>query len=718
MADISDQILALLQRRTYQPLKLKALARKLGVTKPQYAEFKKALRRLLREERIEVGKNHTIRAIGPHGSITGTFRRLTTGLGFVRPNAIGGKIGSDIRIPDFESLDAATGDIVLVKILRKSNRPDINPTGQILRILERATRQFVGTYFVRDGQGYVRVDGNIFSHSVAVGDPGAKNAKAGDKVVFEMVCFPTVEERGEGVITEVLGPHGQPGVDTLSVMRAFGLPDAFPEDALKEARLAADTFREDDLEGREDFTKELTITIDPVDARDFDDAIGLKLDPETLHWELAVHIADVGHFAPAGGALDREARKRATSVYLPQRVIPMFPELISNHLASLQPGKVRYVKSAILSFTPEGILTHTRFAEGAIRSRQRFSYEQVMTLLDKGNAKVQECPPAEDKPEHVVEPEVYELLLRMRDLAMLLRQRRRKRGALELSMPEVELEYDEQGKVTGGHFATHDVSHQIIEEFMLAANEAVASRLNEAGAVFLRRVHPEPDPMRLADFAEFARTLGYKMSTNADRFAVQRILEASSNKPEVHAVHYALLRSLKQAVYSPEDEGHYALASDDYCHFTSPIRRYPDLTIHRQLAQLLRTGKAGGDRVELLGLGEHCSKMERRAELAERELIKVRLLSYLAERIGMELEVVITGVADYGFFGQAQTLPVEGLVHVSTLSDDFYWFDEANHSLIGKRTSRRYRLGDGVRVQVVRVDLHKRQLDFRIVAKA
>jgi ribonuclease R len=312
---------------------------------------------------------------------------------------------------------------------------------------------------------------------------------------------------------------------------------------------------------------------------------------------------------------------------------------------------------------------------------------------------------------------VLALLLRMRDLAMILRKRRLKRGALELNMPEIELEYDDQGRVTGAHFLRHDVSHQIIEEFMLAANEAVAEHLDGLGVAFLRRVHPAPEPLKLKAFADFARSLGYKLDRDTSRFALQRVLEQSAGQPEAHAVHYALLRSLKQAVYSPEEEGHYALASDDYCHFTSPIRRYPDVTVHRLLDQWLRTRRSGSDETELAAVGEHCSTTERRADLAERELIKVKLLTYLEERLGMELEGVITGVADYGFYAQAEKLPIEGLVHVSTLTDDYYHHDDATHSLEGRRTRKRYRLGDKVRVQVVRVDVQRRQLDFRVSTK-
>jgi ribonuclease R len=707
MPSFEEMILAAVARRGYHPLKPKALARKLGVPAPQYPVFRQALRDLLKQGRLELGRNHAVRATPPHGTVTGTFRRTSTGLGFVRPHFVEGQSAAEIRISEENTRDAASGDSVLVKITRKPNRPDMNPVGEILRVLERATRQFVGTYFERDDQGLVRVDGTVFAHSIYVGDPGAKGVRPGDKVVFEMLRFPTPDDRGEGVITEVLGPRGQPGVDTLSIIRAYGLPDEFPEDAKEEAREAAAAFREDDLDGREDFTGDLVITIDPADARDFDDAVSVTRDSASGHWQLSVHIADVGHYAPPGGALDREARKRATSVYLPQRVLPMFPEVISNHLASLQQDRLRYVKSVVIDFTPEGQKTGVRFANGVIRNRRRFSYEQVLALLEAP------APPAPA----VCHPEIYAMLLRMRELAMILRGRRLRRGALELVMPEVALEYDEQGRVTGGHFRSHDISHQIIEEFMLAANEAVAEHLTSLGVAFLRRVHPDPDPHKLEAFADFARSLGYKMKSHLDRFALQRILERSAGRPEMHAVHYALLRSLKQAVYSPEESGHYALASTHYCHFTSPIRRYPDLTVHRLLGQWLRTGSAGSDEAELMALGEHCSKMERRAEAAERELVKLKLLTYLEERLGLELEVVITGVADYGFFAQAETLPVEGLVHVSTLSDDFYYYEEATHSLIGRRTNRRYRLGDKVQVNVVRVDLQRRQLDFRVARR-
>lgn len=704
MADLASRIIAVLSAKNYSPVKPKALAKRLRLSTEDYKGFRNVVADLVKQGRVEFGRNQTIRQVAPHGSIVGTYRRLPSGAGYVRPKAIDGKVRPEIFIREDRSLDASTGDEVLVRLLRKPHRTDLNTTGEIVRIIERATRQFVGTYFERDDQGYVRVDGTVFSHSIFVGDPGAKGAKPDDKVVFEMLRFPSPDDRGEGVIIEILGPRGKPGVDTLSIIRAFGLPDEFPAEVLSEAREMAAIFDENDLAGREDYTQETVITIDPVEARDHDDAVSLTKDEKTGHWLLGVHIADVSHFVPIGGSLDKEARKRGNSVYLPQRVLPMFPEILSNGLASLHESKLRYVKTVWIEFTPHAQKASVRFADGAIRVVKRFNYEQVSMIL------------ADPKhPPMTVSSEVQALLLRMHELALILRKRRKKRGALELSMPETELEYNADGEVTGAHFVVQDISHQIIEEFMLAANEAVAEHLHRLDVAFLRRIHPAPAPTKLSDFAAFARMLGYKIDLERDRFALQRVLEESAGEPEQYAVHFALLRSLKQAVYSPEVEGHYALAIQHYGHFTSPIRRYPDLTVHRLLGQWMKTGRCGSDPAELAAVGEHCTHTERRAESAERELIKTKLLTYMSERIGLEVHAVITGVADYGFFAQAEEMPVEGLVHISSLVDDYYHFDEATHTLLGRRTKRRYRLGDRVHVRVARVDLARRQLDFRLV---
>ncbi len=734
MTDLLTKILHAVAAKSYVPLKAKPLFKRLNLGEGAYPEFRRAVRELIRDGRLTMGRNNTLRAADAHGTLTGVYRRAASGHGFVRPHAVGGAFKPEIFIREEKALDASTGDEVLVRVTREATSIK-DAAGEIVRVLERATRTFVGTYFERDREALVRVDGNLFAHSVAVGDPGAKGAKPQDKVVIEMLRFPTPDERGEGVVTEVLGSHGKAGVDTLSVIKAHGLPEVFSEAALAEARQVADRFSETDLDGRTDFTNELVITIDPPDAKDFDDAISVTIDPKSKHWILTVHIADVGAFVKAGGARDTDARARATSVYLPQKVIPMFPEVISNGLASLQEGKLRYVKTVRMEFTPGVQKGHVEFFNGAIRNRKRFTYDEVQGELDALEGKKQnptpQPPPLSGEGEKVriltppprsgegvggwgSSPDLLAMLRRMRDLALLLRKKRIKRGSLQLEMPEAVLEYDAEGRVSGAHFAEHNLSHQIVEEFMLAANEAVAEHFNAHDVPFLRRVHPAPNEEKLEAFAQFADLLGHPMKRSQDRFELQRVLTATADKPERAAVHFALLRSLKQATYSPVQDEHYALASQHYCHFTSPIRRYPDLQVHRLLDRWIRTGSASANTEELVALGDHCSKMERRAEAAERELVKVRLLTYLSQRLGEQLDAVITGVADYGFFAQAERFPAEGLVHVSSLVDDYYWFDEGAHTLEGRRTKRRFRLGDRVRVEVARVDMQRRMLDLRL----
>ncbi len=456
---------------------------------------------------------------------------------------------------------------------------------------------------------------------------------------------------------------------------------------------------------RTDFTGETIVTIDPVDARDFDDAISLaRLDDGG--WRLGVHIADVSHFVRPNSALDREALERATSVYLPDRVLPMLPELISNGLASLQPGKVRYTQSAVMEFTAEGLRTSTELHSAAIRSSKRLTYEQVDEFLADG-------PTARRK----LGGKVCDLLGRMHTLAMTLRRRRLANGALELSMPEVKVELDKQGRVAGAHVVENTESHQIIEEFMLAANEAVAERLRDRGLHFLRRVHQAPSPQKIQALQDFMTELGYKTGNLQSRFEQQKLLAAAMGQPEQHAVHFAVLRSLQRAIYSPKEEGHYALASSCYCHFTSPIRRYPDLTVHRLVTAILTKAKPRNDYEELVALGRHCSDREQRAEAAERDLTKLKLLAYLSDRIGEEMDAVVTGVESYGIFVQGIKLPAEGLVRVETLSDDYYRFDRATHTLAGHRAGNRFRLGDLLRVAVARVDLERRELDFRVVER-
>jgi ribonuclease R len=673
------------------------------------------------------------------------FHRTQKGFGFVRPLPLAGEEGDrkpkddpkadDIFIPAKYTLDAAGGDVVAVEIGRgRGGGP--GPRGRVVEIMERQTRQFVGAYFESQGSAYVQVDGTLFAQPIFVGDPGAKNARPDDKVVIEMIRFPSPVHDGEGVIVEVLGPQGKPGVDTLSIIREFALPEEFAKDALDDARQEADRFDES-IGARLDLTGQTIITIDPVDARDFDDAISLeKLDDG--HWRLGVHIADVSHFVRPRTALDREAHNRATSVYLPDRVLPMLPELISNGLASLQPDRVRYTKSVFIDYSPEGVRTHTEFHSAAIKSSKRLTYEQVDAWLaanlpspsgrgaggDGSHAERHSNRPhpsplsvGEGTVAAKLTPPVHALLGRMHELAMLLRRRRIRHGSLVLTMPEVKIDLDKEGRVAGAHVVEDTESHQMIEEFMLAANEAVANLLHEQGIPFLRRVHESPSPHKLKALTEFVRELGIGVAGLHDRFELQQLLKTVIGQPEQHAVNYAVLRAMQRAVYSPKEEGHYALASDCYCHFTSPIRRYPDLHIHRLLDDYIAKHKSRLHKGELVVLGQHCSDREQRAEAAERDLTRVKLLVYLSDHVGMLMDALVTGVENFGLFVEGVELPAEGLIRTESLADDFYTFDRATHSLTGRRFGNRYRLGDRLKVVVTRVDPIRRELDFRLLGR-
>lgn len=697
MTHFIDKVLKLVSEPEYRGLTLKAMARRFKIDVDDYAEFRAAVKALVKEGRLDLAKDKTLRKPDTAGLIIGVYKRSAKGFGFVRPHNTKER-ADQIYIPPNAGRDASSGDEVAVKITKRPKSPGMNLEGRVVQVLARASGVFVGTYFEQVAAGFVKVDGTTFHDPIYVGDPGAKGAKPGDKVAIEMVRYPTPYEEGEGVITEVLGPRGQPGVDTLSVIRAFDIPDKFDDDTLEDARKQAKAFQPERVDHRRDFRDTLTVTIDPVNARDFDDAISLTRDDEG-YWTLCVHIADVSHFVRPGSPLDHSARLRGTSVYLPDRVIPMLPEVLSNSLASLQAGHPRYTVTALLEFNPEGIRTAMSFARSVICVTHRFTYENAFAVM-----KNPEAAP--------VAPEIVALLGRMLELATILRKRRFARGALELNMPEVEIDLGEQGEVVGAHLSGHDESHQVIEEFMLAANEAVATHLTDANAGFLRRGHADPEPNKLEDFGEFARSLGLELDQPQSRFELQRILAETADKPEAHAVHYGLLRSLKQATYTPEPEGHYALASDNYCHFTSPIRRYPDLQVHRQLTALIEGKKPKGGHDDLLVLAEHCTRTERRSEAAERELIRVKLLTHLAGRIGESFHAIITGVQDFGLFCQLIELPADGLIHVTSLSDDYYYLEGGTHTLIGRRSGRRYRLGDRIEVSVAHVDIDRRELDL------
>jgi len=633
-------------------------------------------------------------------------QRTARGAGFFRLPPVGGGGGEpppELFIAASDMRGAIDGDIVRVRMTGR-RRGGGGRCGEVVAVLERLTTRFVGRYFERDGGGRVRVDRRLFDDPIEVGDRGAAGARPGDQVVLEMLQFPESNRAGEGVVVEVLGQRDAPGVDQQTIIHEYGLPEEFPEEVLEAARDVVAGFDDEVLGDRQDLTSLTVVTIDPADARDFDDAISLEVLPEG-GWRLGVHIADVSHFVRPRGALDREARLRGTSVYLPGRVIPMLPELLSNGLASLQQKRLRYVLSALIEYSDEGVVRRVEFAQAAIRVTRRFSYEEVSELLSD----------PQGFHGRVALP-VRTLLVELNKLSRVLRGRRFESGALELHLPEVRIELDREGRVEGVRETVHDESHQMIEEFMLAANVAVAEELTGRGLVFLRRVHPSPSPAKLRQFATFVAGLGFRLDRPQSRHELQKLIDSVSGGPLSHAVNYALLRSFKQAEYSGREEGHYALSAENYCHFTSPIRRYPDLVVHRMITAIATGARPKGlsDAVATR-LGRSCSRTERRAEGAERALVQLKLLHHLSSRQGETIDAVVVGIEKFGVICRGFGIPVEALVHVSELGDNEYFdFDRGEMTLTGRRSGRSFRLGDPVRVKIVAVDLDERSIRFEM----
>lgn len=701
---LTDRLMRLVVSSDYRPSKPKQIAAMLKLESDEYRELRRTIKQLVLEGRLLYGSNHLVISTGaiggPQDRVRGVFRMAAGGgFGFVRPGNSGDSTAiEDLFVPPGQTSGAFEGDLVEVKV-RPGRRGGTEAS--VFRIIERSRRQFTGTYKVVDGQPSVYLDGTPHDSPLLIGDVQGLPLEINDKVYVEVVTFPGEDGKGgEAVLLERLGNTNNPGIDTLTIIRQYDLPDEFPEDVIAEARQRADEFDEDNPPAdRLDLTDKLTITIDPFDARDFDDAISLARESNG-HWRLWVHIADVGYFIHPGGKLDEEARQRATSVYLPDRVIPMVPEIISNHLASLQPEKIRLAKSVEIEMTEDGTVTHTEVHNSVIRSDMRLHYRQVDQFLESPK-----------KHREKWGGETCDLLSSMHYLAMQLRKRRLKQGAITMDMPEVKLELDKSGKVKGAYQTVNTESHQLIEEFMLAANQAVATWLDDAQLKFLHRIHPPPERRKLRQLSSFVRDLGLGIDSIESRFEIQNVLDRVSGTPLQNAVNFAVLKSMNKAVYGPQTDGHYALDMQHYCHFTSPIRRYPDLTVHR-LIDRLRAGEKTPDESlgTLVNLGHHCSDMERNAAQAERELTELKLLHYLKRHIGDTMTAVISRVFADGFLARCVKLPVDGYVGTHQLPSDQYRFERQGQMLVGFKAHNRYRLGDQLTVKVSRVDLTQRQL--------
>ncbi|MCP4834327.1 MAG: VacB/RNase II family 3'-5' exoribonuclease [Phycisphaera sp.] len=751
----TGRILAHLAHQSYKPVPTGDIERQMKIDPDDREAFEAAVARLEADQTVEVGSDDRLRLASFGDRMEGVIKVTARGFAFVRPSKPTRE--GDLFIPPGETLDAITGDTVMCRVMRRNDNrfrgrgsaesARRSVVGRVEEILDRGRSTFAGTLKQRGRTWIIQPDGNDLRDPVMVRDPHAKNAKAGDKVVFELVMHPDEHGLGEAAITEVLGEAGQPDVETKAVIAAYGLREEFDPAVLEEARTAAAGFEAEaddqaqlEADGREDLRDRFIFTIDPPDARDFDDAISIEHHPEEDEWELGVHIADVAHFVHQAEEIDLEAGRRGNSVYLPRHVIPMIPELLSNGVCSLQEGVPRFTKSAFIRLDHRGRVLGTRLARSIIQSRKRLTYLEAQALIDGDQREARRHA----RTEAVYEPDLLDGLRRADRLARIIRKRRLSRGMLVLGLPEFELVFDDDGRVVDAQPEDDAYTHTIIEMFMVEANEAVARTFADLDLPLIRRTHPEPAFHDVEELRQYARIVGFNLPEEPDRTDLCALLDATRDSPSARAIHFSVLRTLTKANYSPALIGHFALASDHYSHFTSPIRRYPDLLVHRAIDALLdhcEDGKvpggkarnrlrgllAGDDRIvdenRLLEIGGHCSETEGNAEKAERELRTFLVLQFIAEEhLGDELPGVVTGVNPNGSIHVSlDRFLVDGLAKAAEIAgrsssrEDRWDRDERSGRLVARRSGASIGLGDAVRVRIMRADPDARQLDLAII---
>lgn len=695
---LKSHILQLLQKDA-TPRNLAQLAEELGAGGSLRGAFREAVESLAAEGRVILGPRNVIRLPSLSSEVTGIFRANARGYGFVSPQQLTDE--GEVFIPAKSIGNAMTGDRVVAQVTRGSKADPDRLTGRIVKVLDRAHTTVVGTLRQEQDCWLVRPDGGDFLRPIEIESLDTRTVRHGDKVAVMIRTYPTRCEAATGTVREVLGHPGRFDAEISAIIRRHGLLEEFEPSALVEASNARENFRAQETQGRQDITDALVVTIDPPDAKDFDDAISLTATKQG-GWLLGVHIADVSHFVQAGSALDRCARQRGNSVYLPGHTLPMLPEMLSNEICSLQPGKRRYTKSVYLTYNKDGHMQSVRFANTMIESKARLSYQQADAAL-KGH-------PGD------FADEVVALLHEMDTLARAIEKRRRRAGMLQLKMPEQEVVMDESGRVVGVRPADASYPHTIIEMFMVEANVAVAALLDRYCVPFMRRVHPEPDGKVLRRLSQTLRLLGVTLSRQPQRGDLQALLDQVHGSRMSLPVHLLVLRSLAKATYTPASIGHYALAASKYCHFTSPIRRYADLIVHRALQAYL-TGQMDLARrqytfPELAAIGEHITETEQTAEEAEQELKTILILHLLRDKVGGVFDGVVSTVTAYGAAVHLPDYGVEGLIPCEALGPDRWQFDEQSQCLVGRHTGAILRLAQPLRVHIVAVHPAGGQLDL------
>ncbi|HSU55215.1 MAG TPA: ribonuclease R [Candidatus Dormibacteraeota bacterium] len=698
MKGIEGKLLRLVAEPDYAPLNLPELLRALHLPPQAQQELQRVLRALERTGHLARIKGN--RYVQPREAdlIPGRIRMNRQGKGFLQPDDPKLK---EIAVPESATGTALHEDRVLVRrdVRPRGLRPEAPApeTGAVVRVLERRRTKFVGTLQRNRQFLFVIPDDPRMPHDVYVPEPRdvGRQAHAGDKVVVELKEWASRHTNPDGEIIEVLGPPGEEGVDMLSVLRQYDLPLHFPKPVLQEARSIGSLVRPADLAAREDCRRDQVITIDPDDAKDFDDAICLER-ASNGQWKLWVHIADVSHYVKPGSALDAEARRRGNSTYLVDRVIPMLPEALSNELCSLRPQVDRLTRCAEFLLSDEGEVLKTRFYAAVIHSQRRFSYREVLSILQGRPADA-----------------IGRMLHDAHGLAQRIRKRRFKAGALALDFPETKIRLDDRGRIARIEKVQNDVSHQLIEEFMLLANEAVAGRLMSLNRPAIYRVHEEPDERRLQEYREEVLSHNVPCGNLRTRSEIQKLLQKLDTLAIGPALKIGFLKSLMRARYAVEPLGHYGLAKAKYTHFTSPIRRYADLVVHRALFE-----KNAAPPTVLQEIADHISSTERNSADAERDSKDLKLFAFLKEQLAsgnpQRYPALVTDARNFGFFVDVPGLAMSGLVPLSAMIDDFYVFDPQRSQLVGRRTRRVIRLGDKVEVQVAKVDTFKKQVDFRL----
>lgn len=639
-------------------------------------------------------------ALAERGStICGTFCRNREGYNLLYPE----DGGEPIIITERNSAHALTDDYVRVALF--ATRRGRGREGEVIEIIKRAHDTFVGVLRVEKYYALLLTESRIMPHDIFIPREHLKGGKSGDKAVVKLVDWPMDQRNPVGKVVDILGKEGDNDTEMNAILAEFGLPYVYPEVVEQAAKRLSEDITADEIAKREDFRDINTFTIDPVDAKDFDDALSIRTLSNGL-WEIGVHIADVSHYVEEGGIIDKEAFKRATSIYLVDRTIPMLPERLCNFLCSLRPNEDKLTYSVIFTINEKAEVKNYRITRGIINSNRRFSYEEVQEILTTGQG------------------EYVEELSVLNKLAQTMREARFVAGAIDFQQASVHFRLDENGKPLSVYFSESNESHQLIEEFMLLANRTVAETIGKKTAknnpkTFVYRVHDRPDPDKLTTLARFVGKLGFKMKSTSGRVtspaALNNLLHEIKGSKEQNVIEQISLRTMQKAKYSTENIGHFGLAFKYYTHFTSPIRRYPDLMVHRLLNKYLNLNARSVSVAKYSDYCEHCSAQEQVAANAERASIKYKQVEFMSEHIGDVYDAVISGVTEWGIYAEINENKCEGMIPMRTLQDDYYEYDDANYCLVGRRTHKRYSIGDPLQIRIARANLDKRQLDFEIV---